>query len=189
MKFVKQLPNRMKWPKNLHIYQSFLKAYFARKCIVFFWKKLLKWQEFRLLRRSDLRQWLKFSCMKFCRIHVWIIHDMIYTQWLCMIFDHIHSYHGMNLAIIELWSLINEAFYTSCHRKTEQITDHFWKGRGFQYCAGLFIIFINCYNMNIVQFILWHSITRTRLIDQWSWIYEAWNHLWHKSSWSVMMEG
>ena len=38
MKFVKQLPNRMKWPKILHIYQYFLKAYFARKCIVFFGK-------------------------------------------------------------------------------------------------------------------------------------------------------
>ena len=73
-----------------------------------------------------LRQWLKFSCMKPCRIHVWIIHDMIYTQWLCMIIDHIHSYHGMNLAIIELWSLINDAFSTSYQRKTNQVTDHFW---------------------------------------------------------------
>ena len=46
MKFVKQLSNRMKWPKIVHIYQYFLKTYFARKCIVLFWKNLLNWQEF-----------------------------------------------------------------------------------------------------------------------------------------------
>ena len=99
------------------------------------------------------------SCMNYSWYDIHLL--VVYDQW---------SYakpSWMNLAIIELWSLINEAFYTSCHRKTDQITDHFWKGRGFQYCAGLFIIFINCYNMNIVQFILWHSITRKRVIDQW----------------------
>ena len=111
--------------KSTHL-SIFSEGIFCKKMHCFFLEKLLKWQEFRLLRRSDLRQWLKFSCMKPCRIHVWIIHDMIYTQWLCMIFDHIHSYHGMNLAIRELWSLVNDAFSTSYQRKANQVTDHFW---------------------------------------------------------------
>ena len=100
---------------------------------------------FKTMIETFIYETLLDSCMNYSWYDIHLL--VVYDQW---------SYakpSWMNLAIIELWSLIREAFSSSYQRKTDQVTDHFWWGRGREFPSQLFLCIFTLKSYHL--FICW----------------------------------